>query len=115
MFFYTECIKSLSHTVYLLETLYDINYDNELKLYTSIQIINTNFLFSFDIYFNIGLVILFFHFEWEVFKITLDTFVSPCATNKTLGIKNSVLWVRSKLIFGSISNETITFSSECYI
>ena len=42
----------------------------------------------------------------------LDRFVSPITTNQTFGIKDGIFRVGSQLIFGSITNQTLTISSE---
>jgi len=59
-----------------------------------------------------GLGALFNQLEGEIFQVVLNRFVSPVASNQTLGIENGVFRVGGKLIFGSITNQTLTISSE---
>ena len=62
-----------------------------------------------------GFGIFFNNFEWEVLYIVLNSAICPFTTNHSLGIEDSVLRIGGQLIFGSISNETFTFSCECDI
>ena len=57
-------------------------------------------------YLNMGLSILLYKLEGEVFHVAGDSFVGPVTTNQSLSVEHGVLRVSCQLIFGSISNQS---------
>lgn len=55
------------------------------------------------------------YFEGQVLDVLLHRGVTPSASNQSLRIKDSVLWVRGQLVLGSITNQTLALTGESHI
>lgn len=83
-----------------------------LKNHSADLLSSKQLVLSLDLDHNVGLAVLALETEGEVLGVMLDRRVVPVATNKTLDIKDSVFGVESKLILGSISNQTLSILSK---
>mmetsp|Transcript_68174 Transcript_68174/g.112146 ORF Transcript_68174/g.112146 Transcript_68174/m.112146 type:complete len:292 (+) Transcript_68174:498-1373(+) len=72
-------------------------------------------VFSFHVYTNMGLLVLFDYLKGKKLQILLNRFIVPCSTNQAFGIKNSVFWIRGQLILCSITNQSFSFWSESHV
>lgn len=52
------------------------------------------------------------YLEGQVLDVLLDRGVTPSTANQSLGVKNSVFWVRGQLVLRSITNQTLTLAGE---
>lgn len=66
-------------------------------------------------YLNSGLSLLVHGLEWEEFGIILDSGVGPFPSDQSLGIKDRVLGVGGQLIFGGVSNQSLSVLSERHV
>jgi hypothetical protein len=68
------------------------------------------FVFSFELDDNDRLSFgSFLNFEGPVFHIRLDNGIIEFPADESLGIKNGVMWIFSGLIFGRITDESLSF------
>ena len=68
------------------------------------------FVFSFELDDNDRLSFgSFLNFEGPVFHIRLDNGIIEFPADESLGIKNGVMWIFSGLIFGGITDESLSF------
>lgn len=70
---------------------------------------------SLDIDLYVWLLVLFSDGEREVLDVLLHCWIVPVSTNQTLGVKDGVLWVSGELVFGGISDQSLTLGRECNV
>ena len=61
---------------------------------------------------DMGFASFFNNFKGKVFDVMLYSRIGPFSSNQSFGIKYSILRIGSELIFGSITNETFSFSGK---
>ena len=66
-----------------------------------------DFLFSLDRDLNEGFPSLLNNIKRPVLHVSLDFGLLEPTPNETLGIKDSIVWIRWGLIFGGVTNETL--------